>query len=183
MIKRSNTKDLLAESLLDLAATKSINKIHVRDITVNCGISYPMFYYYYKDLDDLINSIFRNDFDEKTANEPDEIDYVWTLDRIAELIRDKYEFYLNVLQNMSGVNSLYNYSAQYVLEYFKKKISPAFPGGIIPERLQIMLEFHIMGVRTKTCDMITSGAMKSSDFIINTFTDALPSDLKPYLLP
>ena len=183
MIKRSNTKELLAESLLDLAASKSINKIHVRDITMNCGVSYPMFYYYYKDMDDLINSIFRKDFEKKMIDEPEGIDYVWTLDRLAELIRDKYEFYLNVLQNMSGVNSLYNYSAQYVLEYFEKKISPAFPGGKIPERLKIMLEFHIMGIRTKTCDMITSGTLKPADYIISAFTDALPSDLKPYLLP
>lgn len=183
MIKRSNTKQLLADSLFDLAASKSINKIHVRDITENCEISYPMFYYYYKDMDDLINSIFREDFEKRLVNEPDQMDYLWLLDQLADLIHDKYDFYLNVLQNTYGVNSLYNYSAQYVLEYIDSRICHQFPDSRIPAHLNMMLEFHILGIRTKTCDMIIGGPLKPADYIISAFTDALPSDLKPYLLP
>ena len=182
MIKRSNTKQLLAESLLDLAASKSINKIHVRDITDNCEISYPMFYYYYKDMDDLINSIFREDVEKKLEDEPEVIDYEWTLNRIAEVIHEKSDFYLNVLQNTSGVNSLYNYSAKYLLEYFEERMSKQFEYHEIPEHLKTMLEFHVMGIRSKTCDMIVNGTLKTREFIINAFTDALPSDLRPYLL-
>lgn len=183
MIKRSNTKELIADSLLDLAASKSVNKIHVREITANCGISYPMFYYYYKDMDDLINSIFRRDFDERLKNEPEGIDYQWTLEQLADLIRCRHDFYLNVLQNTSGINSLYNYSAEYVLEYFENKIRPAFEDEVIPDHLKTMLEFHIMGIRSKTSDMIVGGTLKPADYIINSFTEALPSDLRPYLLP
>lgn len=183
MIKRSNTKELLADSLLDLAESKSVSKIHVRDITENCGISYPMFYYYYKDMDDLINSIFRRDFDERLKSQPEGIDYIWTLNQLAEIIRSRSDFYLNVLQNTSGINSLYNYSAQYVLKYFEDKIRPSFKDQVIPAHLRTMLEFHIMGIRSKTCDMIVSGTLKPADFVINSFTEALPSDLRPYLLP
>ena len=182
MIKRSNTKELLADSLLDLADSKSVSKIHVRDITENCGISYPMFYYYYKDMDDLINNIFRRDFDERMGTQTDGFNYTWALQQLSDLICSRYDFYLNVLQNTSGINSLYNFSAQYVLKYFEDKIRPAFKDNTIPDHLRTMLEFHIMGIRSKTCDMIVSGTRKPADFVINSFTEALPSDLKPYLL-
>lgn len=182
MIKRSNTKELLADSLLDLADSKSVSKIHVRDITENCGISYPMFYYYYKDMDDLINNIFRRDFDERMGAQTDGINYVWALEQLSDLICSRYDFYLNVLQNTSGINSLYNFSAQYVLKYFEDKIKSAFKDNTIPDHLRTMLEFHIMGIRSKTCDMIVSGTRMPADFVINSFTEALPSDLKPYLL-
>ena len=182
MIKRSNTKELLADSLLDLAESKSVSKIHVRDITENCGISYPMFYYYYKDMDDLINNIFRRDFDERMEAQADGINYTWALQQLSDLICSRYDFYLNVLQNTSGINSLYNFSAQYVLKYFEEKIRPAFKDNTIPDHLRTMLEFHIMGIRSKTCDMIISGTRKPAEFVINSFTEALPSDLKPYLL-
>ena len=183
MIKRPNTKQLIAESLLDLAASRAINKIHVREITDNCEISYPMFYYYYKDMDDLINSIFRTDFEKRLEHEPEVLDYQWVLDQLADLIHDKYDFYLNVLQNTSGINSLYNYSAEYVLEYFESRICRRFKDEVIPDHLKTMLEFHILGIRSKTCDMMVSGTLKPADYVINTFTNSLPSDLRPYLLP
>lgn len=182
MIRRTNTKDLLAQSLEQLAAAKSINKIRISDITDNCGLSNPMFYYYFKDSDDIINYIFRSEFEKRLENEPEHMDYEWMITQISEIIREKYEFYLNVLQNTRGINSLYTTSASYLLDYIRSRIRRDFSEGEIPANLDLMLEFHICGIRTKYCDMIIAGLPEDSAETISVFLDTLPSDLKPYLI-
>jgi AcrR family transcriptional regulator len=182
MIRRTNTKDLLAQSLEQLAATRSINKIRISDITDNCGLSSPMFYYYYKDSDDIINYIFRSQFEKRMESAPEEMDYEWFLNQLSEMIREKYEFYNNVLQNTDGVNSLYNSSAACVLEYLQSRLRGNFDDAEIPEALDLMLEFHVNGIRTKYCDMIVTGLPESSTETLMLFLSTLPSDLKPYMM-
>ena len=52
-MKRMSTKDILAESFLELTQTKRIDKIRVSDITRNCGMSAPTFYNHFKDKYDI----------------------------------------------------------------------------------------------------------------------------------
>ena len=54
-MKRKTTKEILAESYLELAAKKSINRISVVDIVENCSMTKPTFYRYFKDKYDLIS--------------------------------------------------------------------------------------------------------------------------------
>ena len=48
-MKRKTTKEILAESFLELAENKRIDKIRVSDITSNCGMTAPTFYNHFKD--------------------------------------------------------------------------------------------------------------------------------------
>ena len=116
MIKRTTSKDLLAQSIEQLAETNAVNKIRIADITENCGLSNPMFYYYYKDADDILNYIFRTDFEKALENAPEKMDYAWMLRQLGHMLHQKHDFYANVLQNTHGVNSLYNISAGVLLE-------------------------------------------------------------------
>ena len=54
MIKRISTKDLLTQSLKDLAKTKPIDKITIKEITDNCGVSKRTFYHYFQDKCELV---------------------------------------------------------------------------------------------------------------------------------
>ena len=53
-MNRKTTKEILAESYLELAERKTINKISVVDIVENCSMTKPTFYRYFKDKYDLI---------------------------------------------------------------------------------------------------------------------------------
>ena len=53
-MKRKTAKEILAESFIELAQTKKIDKITVKDITENCGYSSATFYRQFKDKYDLI---------------------------------------------------------------------------------------------------------------------------------
>ena len=52
------TKKAIMLSLLELLKTKSIDKVTVKDICDECEINRNTFYYYYKDIYDVLNSIF-----------------------------------------------------------------------------------------------------------------------------
>ena len=54
LIERVSTKDLLVKSLKDLAKTKFIDKITVKEIADNCGLSKRTFYQYFQDKSELI---------------------------------------------------------------------------------------------------------------------------------
>ena len=54
MIERLSTKELLAKSLKELAQTKPIDKITIKDITDNCGLSKRTFYHNFQDKAELV---------------------------------------------------------------------------------------------------------------------------------
>ena len=53
-MKRKTTKEILAESFMELMTTKPVSKITIIDIVENCGMTKPTFYRYFKDKYDLM---------------------------------------------------------------------------------------------------------------------------------
>lgn len=53
-MRRKTTKELLAESFMELSATKPVSKITIAEITRNCSLSSPTFYRHFKDKYDLM---------------------------------------------------------------------------------------------------------------------------------
>jgi AcrR family transcriptional regulator len=52
-------KQVIMDSIKEVMLVKSLEKITVSDICDNCGIRRQMFYYYFKDKFDLVNSIYQ----------------------------------------------------------------------------------------------------------------------------
>ncbi len=75
-MKRKNTKELLAESFLELVQTKRIDKITITEITDNCGMSQPTFYNHFKDKYDLIVWIYPSCVSE-VMGRIDNKSYLW----------------------------------------------------------------------------------------------------------
>jgi AcrR family transcriptional regulator len=48
-MKKKTTKELLADSFLELAEKVPINKITIANIAENCEVTQPTFYRYFKD--------------------------------------------------------------------------------------------------------------------------------------
>ena len=58
MIRRQTTKELIAESLKELFTQKTADKITVKEIARNCGITPATFYNHFRDKYDLIVWIY-----------------------------------------------------------------------------------------------------------------------------
>ncbi len=53
-MNKKTTADILAESFLEIAEQKNVNRITISDIVKNCGFSPATFYRHFRDKYDLI---------------------------------------------------------------------------------------------------------------------------------
>lgn len=100
------TKNAIIEAFGKLLETRSIEKITVKDIVEECGVNRKTFYYYFKDIYDLTEYVFRislEDFAEKSRNE----------DNIEKLVN---EFFEGVYKNRRIVMHVFNTSDRAVFE-------------------------------------------------------------------
>jgi AcrR family transcriptional regulator len=72
-ILRKTPKQLLTESLKELASKNTINKICVTDIARNCSMSNSNFYHHFADKYELIAYIINNEIDEKIGYSKDQV--------------------------------------------------------------------------------------------------------------
>ena len=67
MIEKRTTKDLLAESLRELCKIKLVDKITIRDLTQNCGLTAPTFYNHFRDKYELMAWIYNREVEKTIA--------------------------------------------------------------------------------------------------------------------
>ena len=107
---RKSTKDILAESFLELAKTKRIDKITITEITSNCGMSQPTFYNHFKDKYDMMVWLHVRSSSE-IMSKVGKDGYAWrdTLIDGAKAYYENRDFVLNALKHTSGQDSFMEY--------------------------------------------------------------------------
>ena len=68
MIARQSTKELLAESLKELSRVKAVDKITIRELTKNCGLTSPTFYNHFRDKYELMTWIYNQKVEASIKN-------------------------------------------------------------------------------------------------------------------
>ena len=68
MIARKSTKELLAESLKELSRFKTADKITIKELTKNCGLTPPTFYNNFRDKYDLMAWIYNRKVEASIKN-------------------------------------------------------------------------------------------------------------------
>ena len=142
-MKRKTTKDLLAESFLELAETKRIDKIRVSDITENCGMSPPTFYNHFKDKYDIIVWIHTQRVNE-IMNKIGENTYVWrdTLLDGAKYFYDNRQFLVNALKHTSGQDSFVEYVRKLNIDLVSGEIPKKLMTEQIPAEILSVLKIY-----------------------------------------
>lgn len=64
-------KEAWAKGLKELLVTRSLDKISVKDIATQCGMSRNSFYYHFQDKYELISWIFYNDISKRVETYED----------------------------------------------------------------------------------------------------------------
>ena len=118
------TKSALETSLKKLLKTNRIDKITIRQITDDCGISRAAFYYHFRDIYDLVEWIFVKRFIEPFSRKPDTAPWDKRLtDILDEMYREKdfvYSIY-NFVNFKRLQNYLYEFLNNYLYGIIKKK--------------------------------------------------------------
>ena len=125
MIARKSTKELLAESLKELSRTKTADKITIKELTKNCGLTPPTFYNNFRDKYDLMAWIYNRKVEASIKNFGRGDYFADVICKWMEIILDDEDFYMNLLKNAVGQNSFRyatnDYAIKLIADWIKSR--------------------------------------------------------------
>lgn len=182
MIKRHTTKDLIAASLKELCLTKAADKITVREISNNCGISATTFYNHFQDKYDLmvwvyaepikniVNQIGNGNYNLRNA----------IIDVLNYLVNNR-GFVINAIKNTSGQMSFINHVSRIHFDVMHKFIKSANSLNEISLRIETLLKIWVFGSVQLLCEwLLTEMPIPLEEFAV-LLEAGIPAELKSYL--
>ena len=182
MVKRLTTKELFAESLMELLEVQQLTKITVGAISKNCGMSSRTFYNNFLDKYDLINWIYVHRIEE--AYEELGVDVItWRelVDRMVTTMSERETFFKEALADRTDDINLTETSVNRGLDLLMQYIDKKAPGKGQDEVICFHTAMYFHGVSAMLLKWLRDGRVASKDQIVNYCVDAMPDILKPFL--
>lgn len=182
MVIQQTTKDLLAESLKDLAQVKSVDKITVKELTRNCGLTAPTFYNHFRDKYELMAWIYNQRVESSLKNLGKSDSFEDVICEWMEVVREDEKFYMNILKNAVGQNAFRyatnDHAIKLIVEWIKtrhgmKELSP---------EVYFCVKFFMRGVSELVNDWCLGQCEYTPREMAKLFVSAMPVPLKSLLL-
>lgn len=157
------TKQAITDSFLKLLNEKKFDKITIKDIVSDCGVSRKTFYYYFEDIYDLLGKYLTDLTEESVKN----IDSVQSFEH--QLI-NLMEF---VLQNKRAVYHIYNSVSRERLEdYLYESSLP-----VMKATIEKKLEGHKLN--TKDADILSKVCANAfTGSVLRWIKDGMPDEFE-----
>lgn len=179
---RKTTKEILAESFMELTASKPISKISIVDIVENCSMTKPTFYRHFKDKYDLMAWLFVREA-QGNVNKIGKEGYLWR-DTLLDGLRyyeNNRKFMINALKHTSGrdafINLINDADIAFILDEIRKKLGTRE----VPARLEALARIYCYGTGQYMCDWLMDGCSASCEEVAEAMEACIPEGLKPYL--
>lgn len=179
---RQDTKNILTDSFLELAASKSIEKITIADITKNCGMTNPTFYRHFKDKYDLVAWVYVREV-QNYRNKIGQDGYDW-----EDMMRDTLHFLeknrgfmVNALKHTRGSNSFTIQLIERNLAYTTDDILKKRNGEPIPDDMMAIIKIFCYGAGQYLCEWLVDSEPASCETMAARMDASVPKILRPYL--
>lgn len=179
-MKRYRTKELLALSFLELARTKSIDKITIHDITSNVEFSAATFYNHFQDKYDLLTWMYKQQ--AKTFFDRLESGASWKdilSNGVDEFLQYK-DFALNAYHHTNGADSflrnVQKINGDYLKEYLSRKA-----GYSLGHRINALIEVYCYGYVEYFFYWLVGRHKATKEELVDILYGAIPEKLKPFL--
>lgn len=181
-MKRMTTKELLAESFLELAEKKPINKITIADIVGNCEMTQPTFYRYFKDKYDMIAWIYVIEV-AKNIDKIGQDGYVWknTLLDGMRFYEENRSFMVNALKHTSGRDSFLFQMADMNIGIIENEIKKKLGKDKLPKELSVIAKIYCYGTNQYLYDWLIDETELSYEQVADLMEKSIPEALRPYL--
>lgn len=181
-MKRKTTKEILADSFLELAAEKRIDKITIAEITSNCSMSQPTFYNHFKDKYDLIVWIYISHSGE-IMKKIGKDGYTWrdTLLDGARYYSDNRKYIINALKHTGGQDSFKLYVSKVNTQLLVSEVRKKLMTEHIPDEIFGMIEIYVYGTVHHMLEWLLGDMQLSAERVSQIWEKSLPEGLKPYL--
>ena len=181
MIYKKTTKELLGESVHELAQKSGLDKITVKQIADNCGVSTVTFYKYFKDKYDLISWIYNYRMEEIFADFNDGmITWEQVLACMFSVMREDRAFYHNAYKNVVGQNGFFQSTSERLYELFTESVKKNYSVKITAET-DFYIKYYLGGIATCFFDWFGKGCEGDIDDIAGRLCELAPEPLVPYL--
>ena len=156
MADRTATKNLIAQSFIELSKIKNIDKITIKDIIEHCGLPRTTFYNHFQDKYALI---------------------VWIYD-FRNYSSANRRFLINAIKHNSGQNSFLNQVSRIHFETMYEVMSG---GGRLPLRIEQLLKLYIFGTVQLSCEWLIKKMPISINEFATILATGLPAELAAYI--
>ena len=112
MSKSSLTKTVIEQKFLELISEKALNQISVKSLTAAVGINRNTFYYHYKSIPDLLETVVKNLVDELFENYP-------PAESLDDCLTAATDF---VKQNEASIRHIYESTSRPIFERYLWRI-------------------------------------------------------------
>ena len=171
------TKKAIMLSLLELLKTKSIDKVTVKDICDECEINRNTFYYYYKDIYDVLNSIFMQEIEENLRDVAKDGSFYEKYSEAASLLAQYKDVVIHVY-NSKNRDIITNYLEKMTAEVLKSYIARKSEGQNISEKdLEFMSYFYGYAIIGSTYKWIESGMQADFEHFIGKIAESIDATL------
>ena len=181
-ISQIETKEIFAKSLKKLSNKKSIEKISVKDIVNDCGLTKTTFYNHFRDKFDLAAWIYSTSA-EKIMNKIISKNYSWK-DSLTDGINyffDNRIFLKNLILNTKGQDSFINYVANFNVKILSDYIKKVHNLKNLPKDIEIYIKIYCYGTVCTICEMLIKDFPIPVDDFVNLLENSLPEPLKKFL--
>jgi AcrR family transcriptional regulator len=181
-MKRKTAKEILAESFREVAETKSIDKITIRDIVDNCGYSPATFYRQFSDKYDLIAW----DYVDRTKVIIDKVGvnaYQWkhTWADAVKFYSENREYILNLLKNTAGHDAFVRYLSEANIRHLTRCVLKLNGRKELDNDTLVYIRIYCCGTAMTICSWLMGEIICDENDLAALLVQALPLPLKPLL--
>lgn len=181
MVRRLTTKELLAESLLELVKEEPLEKITIGAIASNCGLSTRTFYNNFLDKYDLINWIYIHRVEAAYGRLGSDLTWRQLLEELITLMSEQDTFFRQALADRTEDVNLTDSAIHRGLDLLLEYIGQEDPQLRDDESLHFQASMYFYGIMAMLRRWLRDGRAMSVEDIVTYCFDAMPEALKPYL--
>lgn len=163
------TKDMIFKTFIEILGTKPFDKITVRDIVEAANINRNTFYYYYSDIYELLEEIFKMEFSEMIANHSNGFRWLVGFSRMIETSYNNKKIINNICASRS-----YEYLENYMFKSCRTIMSDyihelAADREIEETQLDFIISFYQYAIIGTLSEWYRTGMPETPEQILRQF--------------
>lgn len=175
------TRKAIMLGLLELLKKKSIDKVTVKDICDVCEINRNTFYYYFKDIYDVLNSIFTEEIEKNLKEVRDYKSFYEEYSKAAAILVEYKDVVIHVY-NSKNKEIITNYLEKVTADIVKEYIEAHLEDRKINEKdLMFISYFYSYAIIGTTYKWIENGMSSQYDSFIRKISDSIEITLPAML--
>ena len=182
MIERPGTKDILAASLKELAREKPVDKITIRELTENCGMTATTFYNHFQDKYQLLAWIYNQRIEPYWGRIGSGVSWREALREATMPLLEDHAFYTNALKNTSGQISFRYATNHYAIGLLIACWRAQTGTSEVGDDIVFCIRFYMRAISEAINDWFLAGQPIPLDTFIDWLVEAMPAPLRPCLL-